>query len=66
MNPAEFKTELTREPFRPFNLYYPSGKVYAIRSQNQAVLSPSTRTLIIVKPPAADSDPGGMICSMSS
>ncbi len=51
MDAAAFREALTRKPFQPFNLYYPSGKVYAIRSEDQALLTGSGRSLVIAKGP---------------
>ena len=55
MNPTEFKNALLKRPFRPFNIHYPSGKVYAIRSEHQTIISPSLRSITIARP----SIPGG-------
>lgn len=59
MNPTEFKDALTQRPFRPFNVHFPSGKVYAIRSENQAIISPGLRTITIVRPAVPGKPAGG-------
>ena len=49
MDPAALKDAISRKPFRPFNLHYPSGNTYAIRSEDQAIVT--ARSIVIAKGP---------------
>jgi len=47
MNPAEFKKLVKDEPFRPFRMYYPSGRTFEIDSPDQVLFSRDLRTIVI-------------------
>ena len=49
MNAVAAREALSKRPFRPFNLHYPSGQVYGVRSPDQAVLTADGRTMIVPK-----------------
>lgn len=52
MNPSEFKKLVKEEPFRPFRMYYPSGRTFEIDSPDQVLLSGDLRSIVI--PDASD------------
>ncbi len=58
MNPSDLLEAVLKEPFQPFNLHYPSGKMYAVRSANQCIVTPSRRSIIIVRPNPGENQGG--------
>ena len=50
MNPSDLLEAVLKEPFQPFNLHYPSGKMYAVRSANQCIVTQSGRSIVIARP----------------
>ncbi|MEM6259120.1 MAG: hypothetical protein AAGC72_13945 [Planctomycetota bacterium] len=47
MNPGEFKKLVKDEPFRPFRMYYPSGRTFEIESSDQVLFSSDLRTIVV-------------------
>ncbi len=54
MNPADLRQIVNAEPFKPFVMYYPSGRTFRIDSRDQVLFSTNGQSLVV----ASDSPEG--------
>jgi hypothetical protein len=59
MNINEMYDVMRADPFKPFAVYYPSGRRFVINSQDQAILSDDKRTLVMARP-STPTEAGGV------